>query len=145
MSTAHATAEMKSWDEHTWDGKRYDEVTGPKQTVGGMTTAYTGDLEGTGDLRFVMSYPDDNSCVSTGYEQITGTLNGLQGSFVLHHTGGFRNNTATATVTIVSATGDLTGLTGAGSITWAPNQPGRLELDYQLPDHHAVPRSGDER
>ena len=132
MTTAHATAELKSWDEHTWDGKRYDEVTGPKQTTGGMTTTYTGDLEAAGDLRFVMSYPDDDSCVSTGYELVTGTLNGRRGSFVLHHIGGFHDNLATATFTVVSATGDLAGLTGTGRITWPQSAPGRFELDYEL-------------
>jgi hypothetical protein len=132
MSNAHATAEMKSWDEQTWDGKRYDEVTGPKQTVGGMTTAYTGDLEGTGDLRFVMSYLDDDTCHSTGYEVVTGTLDGRQGSLVLHHVGGFRDGVADATFTIVSAAGDLAGLTGTGRMTWPQGEPGRWELDYRL-------------
>ncbi|MCE6994668.1 DUF3224 domain-containing protein [Saccharothrix sp. S26] len=132
MSTAHANAEMKSWDEHTWDGKRYDEVTGPKQTVGGMTTAYTGDLDATGDLRFVMSYSDDDSCVTTGYEVVTGTLNGREGSFVLHHTGDFHDGVASSTFTVTSATGDLAGLTGTGRITWPQGEPGRFELDHDL-------------
>lgn len=132
--TTHATAsaEMKSWDEHTWDGKRYDEVTGPKQTTGGMTVAYSGALEAVGDMRFVMSYPDDDSCVSTGYEVVSGTLDGRQGTFVLHHTGGFRDGIADATFTITSATDTLTGLTGTGRITWAQGGPGRFELDYEI-------------
>ncbi|WP_158852174.1 DUF3224 domain-containing protein [Saccharothrix deserti] len=133
--TTHATAgaEMKSWDEHTWDGKRYDEVTGPKQTTGAMTVAYSGALEAVGDMRFVMSYPDDDSCVSTAYEVVTGTLDGRKGTFVLHHTGGYRDGVADATVTVVSATDALTGLTGTGRITWAQGEPGRFELDYHLP------------
>ncbi|NUT49298.1 MAG: DUF3224 domain-containing protein [Saccharothrix sp.] len=133
---------MKSWDEHTWDGKRYDEVTGPKQTVGGMTVSYRGALEGTGELRFVMSYPDDDSCASTGYELVTGTLDGREGGFVLHHVGGFSDGVADATVTVVSATGDLAGLTGTGRITWAHGEPGRLELDYELPERDTHPTMG---
>lgn len=132
MNSAHATVEMKSWDERTWDGRNYDEVTGPKQTVGGMTTAYTGDLEAVGDLRFVMSYPDDDSCASTGYELVTGTLAGRTGSFVLHHTGGFRSGVADSTVTVVSATGELAGLTGTGRVTWPQGEPGRLSLDFDI-------------
>ena len=132
--TTHATAaaEMKSWDEHTWDGKRYDEVTGPKQTTGAMTVAYSGALEAVGDMRFVMSYSDDDSCVSTAYEVVTGTLDGRKGTFVLHHIGGFRDGVADATVTVVSATDDLTGLTGTGRITWSQGGPGRFELDYEI-------------
>lgn len=132
MSTARANATMNSWDEHTWDGKRYDEVTGPKQTVGGMTTTYTGDLEGVGDLRFVMSYADDDSCSTTGYEVVTGALNGRAGSFVLHHVGGFRGGVADSTVTVVSASGDLAGLTGTGRVTWPQGEPGRFELDHRI-------------
>jgi hypothetical protein len=144
MTTAQANAEMKSWDEHTWDGRRYDEVTGPKQTVGGMTTAYTGELEALGDMRFVMSYPDDDSCASTGYEVVTGTLDGREGSFVLHHTGGFRDGVADGTFTVVSATGGLSGLTGTGRITWAQGGPGRFELTYELPRPGTAPRPDDE-
>ncbi|WP_433262904.1 DUF3224 domain-containing protein [Actinosynnema sp. CS-041913] len=133
MSTqATGPVEMKSWDEHTWDGKRYDEATGPKQTTGGMTTAYRGDLEGTGDMRFLMSYPDDDTCRSTGYEVVTGTLAGRTGTFVLEHVGGFRDGVAEGTFTIVSATGDLTGLTGEGTVRWAQGEPGRYTIDYDL-------------
>lgn len=132
MTTVVANAEMKSWDEHTWDGRRYDEVSGPKQTAGGMTVAYSGALEATGDVRFVMSYPDDDSCVSTGYEVVTGVLDGRRGSFVLHHVGGFAGGVADGAVTVVSATGDLTGLTGTGRMRWAQGEPGRLELTYEI-------------
>ncbi|MFI9010730.1 DUF3224 domain-containing protein [Actinosynnema sp. NPDC053489] len=132
MSTrVTAAAELKSWDEHTWDGKRHDEVAGPKHTVGGMTASYTGGLEGVGDQRFVMSYSGDDSCASTGYEVVTGTLDGREGSFVLHHTGGFGNGVAETTFTVVSASGGLAGLTGTGRITWARGEPGRFELDYE--------------
>ncbi len=133
MSTkATGTAEMKSWDEHTWDGRRYDEVTGPKQTTGSMTTAYAGDLEATSELRFLMSYPDGESCRSIGYEVVTGTLAGRSGTFVLEHVGGFRDGVAEGTFTVVSASGDLAGLTGHGTIKWLQGEPGRFTLDYDL-------------
>ncbi len=132
--TTHATAEaeMTGWTEHTWDGRRYDEVSGPKQTTGAMTTTYTGDLAGRGELRFLMAYPDDTSCASVGYEVVTGSLAGREGTFVLQHTGGFRDGVADATVTVVSAGGGLEGLTGSGRITWNGSGPGRFELDYAL-------------
>ncbi|MFD1150013.1 DUF3224 domain-containing protein [Saccharothrix hoggarensis] len=132
--TTHATAsaELTSWDEHTWDGRRYDEVTGPKQTTGGMTVAYTGALRAVGDMRFVMSYPDGETCHSTGYEVVTGTLDGRDGSFVLHHTGGYRDGVADGAFTVVSASGGLTGLTGTGRVTWVHGEPGRFELDYEI-------------
>ncbi|MEV0679659.1 DUF3224 domain-containing protein [Actinosynnema sp. NPDC050436] len=133
MSTeASGTVGMADWVEHTWDGKRYDEVTGPKQTTGGMTTTYRGDLEATGEMRFLMSYPDDASCRSTGYEVVTGTLAGRTGTFVLEHVGGFRDGVAEGTFTIVSAGGDLAGLTGTGTVRWHQTEPSRYTLDYDL-------------
>ncbi|MFI9814696.1 DUF3224 domain-containing protein [Saccharothrix variisporea] len=132
MSTANGNAEMKSWEEHTWDGKRYDEVTGPKQTTGSMTVAYTGDLEGTGEQRFLMDYPDDSSCRSVGIEVVTGTLGGRSGTFVLEHSGGFRDGVARGTFTVVSASGELAGLTGSGTITWQMGEPGGYAFDYEL-------------
>ncbi|XVV01656.1 DUF3224 domain-containing protein [Actinosynnema sp. CA-248983] len=132
MTNANGTAEMKSWDEHTWDGKRHDEVIGPKQTTGSMTLAYSGDLEGTGEFRFLMDYPDAESCRSLGYEVVTGVLGGRSGSFVLEHTGGFRDGVSRGTFTVVSASGGLAGLTGSGSITWHLGEPGAYEFDYKI-------------
>ncbi|NUT97554.1 MAG: DUF3224 domain-containing protein [Saccharothrix sp.] len=132
MSTANGNAEMKSWEEHTWDGKRYDEVSGPKQTVGTMAATYTGDLEAVAEQRFVMDYPDDSSCRAVGYEVVTGTLGGRSGSFVLEHTGGFRDGVASGTFTVVSASGELAGLTGSGTITWHMGEPGTYTFDYEI-------------
>ncbi|GAA1347773.1 DUF3224 domain-containing protein [Saccharothrix algeriensis] len=130
---ATGTAEMKSWDEHTWDGRRYDEVTGPKQTAGGMACAYRGALEGSGEMRFVMSYADDASCRFTGYEVVTGVLSGRAGTFVLEHVGGFGDGMARSAFTVVSATADLTGLTGNGTIEWPPGETGRYSAVFELP------------
>lgn len=133
MSTeATGTVEMQSWDEHTWDGKRYDEVTGPKQTTGGMTTAYRGDLTGTGEMRFLMCYPDDESCRNVGYEVVTGTLAGRTGTFVLEHVGGFGGGVAESTFTVVSASGDLAGLTGTGTVRWPQGGSGHYTIDHDL-------------
>lgn len=132
MATANGNAEMKSWDERTWDGKRYDEVSGPKQTTGSMTVAYTGDLAGTGEFRFLMDYPDAGSCRAVGYEVVTGVLGGRTGSFVLEHSGGFRDGVSRGTFTVVSASGGLAGLTGSGSITWHVGEPGTYAFEYSF-------------
>ncbi|GAA3876328.1 hypothetical protein GCM10022243_46540 [Saccharothrix violaceirubra] len=132
MSTAHSTATVGSWEERTWDGRNYDEVSGPKRTRGRMTAVYTGDLEGTGENHFLMSYPDDLSCVSVGIEVVTGSLGGVTGTLVLHHDGGYRDGVASGTVKILSGTGGLVGVTGSGTITWRQDSPGTLTLDYTL-------------
>ena len=132
--TNHLTADAEpgSWTEQTWDGRDHSEVTGPKRTTGAMTATYRGALEGEGETRFLMAYPDDASCATLGHEVVTGTLDGREGTFVLQHVGGYRDGVVDAAVTVVSATGDLSGLTGSGRITWTGSGPGVLELDYVL-------------
>lgn len=48
--------------------------------------AYTGDLEATSALTYLIAYKAGGAPV-VGMEQVTGTLDGHDGSFVLQHTG----------------------------------------------------------
>lgn len=132
MTEAKGTAMMKNWEEHTWDGKRYDEVTGPKQTTGTSTYAYSGDLEGVGESRFLMAYPDGESCSTVALEVVTGTLGGRSGAFVLQHVGGYRDGVAEQSFTVVASSGGLAGLRGRGRVTWAMGEPGQYAFDYEV-------------
>ncbi|WP_306749349.1 DUF3224 domain-containing protein [Saccharothrix yanglingensis] len=133
-TTNHLTAdaEPRSWTEQTWDGRDHSGVTGPKRTTGAMTATYRGALEGEGETRFLMAYPDDASCTMLGHELLTATLDGRRGTLVLEHVGGYRDGVATSTFTVVHAEGELAGLTGTGRITWPHGSAGRFELDYEI-------------
>jgi Protein of unknown function (DUF3224) len=134
--TTHATGgiEMKSWDEKTWDGKPHHEVSGAKLTEGTMIATYRGALEGTGETRFVMTYINDDNCYTTGYELVTGTLDGRTGTFVLQHVGRYKDGSVSGGFTVVpeSGTGQLAGLSGSGGITWEAGQSGVYTVDYVL-------------
>jgi hypothetical protein len=135
MSTqATGSIEMKSWAEHTWDGKAYNEVSGHKLTQGVMVGGYQGDLAGSGENRFLMTYADDQNCYSIGHELITGKLGDRSGTFVLQHIGEFHDGTVEGSFTIVpgSGTGELVGLTGSGALDWSEGQSGRYTLDYDF-------------
>ncbi|MDH3786405.1 MAG: DUF3224 domain-containing protein, partial [Acidobacteriota bacterium] len=74
---------------------------------------------------------------SAGYvaiEQVTGTLHGRRGSFVLQHTGTMNRGAPSLAVTVVpdSGTGDLVGLEGEFTINVEDGKH-LYEFNYRLP------------
>lgn len=125
MSTqAKASFAIKSWDEHTWDGKPAQEVSGAKFTRAQVTYAYQGDIEGEGVVQYLMMYGADGTGTYIGLEQITGSIAGRPGSFVLQHNGTFDQNGVKGTVSTVpgSGTGDLHNFHSQGSLDIAGHQ-----------------------
>ena len=75
---------------------------------------------------------------SAGYvalEQVTGTLNGRSGTFLLQHTGMMTRGAPELTITVVpdSGTGELAGLAGRLTITVTDGKH-FYELEYLLPE-----------
>ena len=89
MTHAKATFTMKSWDEKTWEGQPYTEVTGAKLTRAEVAYTYQGDLTGDSTLQYLMFYRADGTGHAIALERIEGTLGGRRGSFVLQHSGTF--------------------------------------------------------
>lgn len=114
---AKGTFVFSAWDEKTWDGKEQREVKGAKLTHAKISNTYSGDLEGTSELQYVMFYDAEGKAVYHGMEKITGTLDGKTGSFVMHIRGGFDGKVAGGAYEILpgSGTGALQGITGSGS------------------------------
>jgi hypothetical protein len=95
---------------------------------------FRGDLAATskGEM-LTASTPVKGSAVYVAVEQVTGTLHGRSGSFVLHHTGIMSRGTPQLTITVVpdSGTGELEGLTGTMTITIADGKH-TYDFDYML-------------
>ena len=84
-----------------------------------LTKKFTGDLDASARGHMLSA----GTCVkgSAGYvaiDQITGSLGGRKGSFVLQHSGSMKRGAPTLSVMVVpdSGTGDLEGITGTLSI-----------------------------
>lgn len=119
-----------SWDEHP-----FSEVDGgPKLTRASVTNAFHGDIEGQGTLEYLMIYHDDESATFVGLEQVVGQVGGRAGSFVLQHTGTYRDGTANATLTVVpgSGTGELAGLAGEGNLVAQHGPSANYSLTFTL-------------
>lgn len=109
---ASGTFAIKSWTEEP-----YDEMdVGPKLVRASIATTFHGELEGAGDVVYLMSVSDDKTATFVGLERIVGRIGGRSGSFVFSDVGTFDGKTVSATWTIVpdSGTDDLVGVRGEG-------------------------------
>ena len=79
-------------------------------------------------------YRDDGSASFIGLERVVGSVGGRSGSFVLQHSGTFKEGVATVTLVVVpdSGTGDLRGLRGDGKFAVGHQQPYSMTLDYDF-------------
>jgi hypothetical protein len=130
--TAKARFAIKSWDE-----KPYSEGEGlPKMTRASVKKTFTGDLDGEGQVEYLMLYRADGSATFLGMERVTGRIGDRRGSFVLQRTGVFENGLAKESYTVVpgSGTGDLAGLKGEGKSAVGHGMEHPFELTYELGD-----------
>lgn len=112
-TTANARFAIESWDE-----KPYSEGQDrPRLTRASVTKTYTGDIEGQGQVEYLMMYRKDGSATFVGLEQVDARVGGKAGSFVLQRTGIFEGGQAKESYYVVpgSGTGDLQGLVGDGN------------------------------
>jgi hypothetical protein len=109
---ANARFAIQNWTENPFS----EGPDLPKLTRASVTRTYTGDIEGTGSVEFLMMYRSDGTVVFVGIERIEGTLGGRSGTFVLQWMGVFEDGLAKASYSVIagSGTGDLRGLVGDG-------------------------------
>lgn len=101
-------------------------------TRAGGAQEFSGDIEGTGRIEWLMCYRGDRSAEFVGMQEIDGTLDGRHGGFVLTSVGahdGVRSK-GTWTVVLGSGTGDLSGIMGNGTWQAGPGPQATFELTY---------------
>jgi Protein of unknown function (DUF3224) len=121
----------------SWDEKPYRELPdGSKFTRADVVLGGSADGLASGQFEALMYYRPDGTTTYVTLMQLSGTLDGRSGSFVLQGEGTFDGTTARGESRVVagSQTGDLTGLSGtAVSVSTHadyPNMP--LTLEYEL-------------
>jgi len=119
-----------------WDEQAYNQVEhGPRLAVAEKELAVDGGLQASGILRYSIAYLPDGSNQFTGHVSMTGRIGDRAGSFVVEDRGSGGADGASGTWTVVpgSASGDLAGLSGEGTWTWAAgSQEVAYTLDYEL-------------
>ena len=128
--SANARFAIKSWDE-----KPYSEGQDlPRLTRASVTKTFTGDLEGEGQLEYLMMYRSDGSASFVGLERFVGRIGGKTGTFVLQRMGVFESGQAKESYSVVpgSATGELRGLRADGSSVVGHGTEHPFVLNYEL-------------
>jgi len=127
---ANARFAIKSWDE-----KAYSEGQDlPRLTRARVTKTFTGDIEGEGQVEYLMMYRSDGSATFVGLERFVGTIGGRTGTFVLQRGGVFENGEAKESYSVIpgSATGELQGLRGDGRSAVGHGTEHPFSLNYDL-------------
>ena len=128
--TANGRFAIQSWDE-----KPYSEGPDlPKLTRASVKKAFTGDIEGEGQVEYLMMYRRDGSATFIGLERITASVGGKKGTFVLQRAGVFEDGQAKESYSVVtgSATGELQGLRGEGTSSVGHGMEHPFTLSYEL-------------
>ncbi len=129
-TSASARFSIKGWDE-----KPYSEGQDlPKLTRAGVTKTFTGDIEGEGQVEYLMMYRSDGSATFVGLERVVGRIAGKAGSFVLQRIGMFEGGLAKESYSVIpgSGTGELMGLRGEGTSAVGHGNEHPMTLDYEL-------------
>ena len=128
--SANARFAIKTWDETPYS-EGQDQ---PRITRASVTKAYTGDIEGEGQVEYLMMYRSDGSATFVGLERVAGRIGGKAGTFVLQRIGNFESGQATESYSVIpgSATGDLKGLLGDGSSAVGHGMEHPFSLSYEL-------------
>jgi hypothetical protein len=130
MAKAKGSFKISSFNEDTYE----DRSEGAKLTHAWGDQTFSGDIEGSGQVHWLMSYRPDKTARYVGLQRIDGQIGGRKGSFIIEATGDFDGAASRGTWSVVprSGTGDLAAIGGRGTFD-APGGPNAsYELDYEL-------------
>jgi Protein of unknown function (DUF3224) len=129
MSTqAIATFEITEWNESTITALE----NGVKLTRASIKQAYTGAIQGSSVVEYLMAYCADKTATFVGQEQFTGSVNGKSGSFFIQHNGAFGAEPSSNWFIVAgSGTGQLQGIAGKGSYAVVGGTM-QMTIDYDV-------------
>jgi hypothetical protein len=117
-----------------YDEEAYGEADGAELSRVHISRTFTGDLEGESTAEILIAKTEGGGGY-VGHDVITGTLNGMAGTFVIQHGGILSPDGVTNTGTIVpgTGTGELAGIAGEGTLLADEQGNHTLTLEYELP------------
>ena len=119
----------------SWDEKTYQEIgSGAKLSNAKVTQSYSGAIEGTSSIEYLMSHTTQGTASFVGLERVAGTVAEKTGTFVLQHVGAFSEGTARSSWSVVvgSGTEDLANLQGEGSYVAGHGEPAQASFKYSF-------------
>jgi len=103
-------------------------------TRSGGTQEFSGDIEGSGRIEWLMCYRADRTAEFVGLQQIDATIHGRRGEVVLTSVGSHDGVRSKGSWTIVprSGKGELAGIVGHGVWVAGPGPQATFELSYEM-------------
>lgn len=128
-SQIECSFKIESWDE-TEFSKSED---GPKLNKASVKQSYSGALEGSSAIEYLMAAFRGDVSTFIGIEEVIGELDGKSGSFLLQHNGTHEDGAAKSTFEIIphSGTGELEGISGSGHYE-ASHEESTFKLFYEF-------------
>ena len=130
VTETNCTFQITSWSENP-----SQEIEGAaKLSIAKVTQSYTGAIEGTSSVDYLMSYTVDGTACFVGFERVSGAVAGKTGTFVIQHSGSFSEGKARSTWSVVegAGTGELANLRGKGSYIAGHGEPAQVSFDYSF-------------
>jgi Protein of unknown function (DUF3224) len=116
-----------------YDEEAYGEADGLEVSRVHISRSFSGDLEGESTAELLIAKSEGGGGY-VGHDRITGTLSGRSGGFVFQHAGlmGPEGVTNTGSIVPGSGTGELSGITGEGTMLADEDGNHTLTLEYVL-------------
>jgi hypothetical protein len=127
---AASTFKIDSWDERAY----VETEEGEKLTRAHVKQTFEGEIDGKGEVEWLMCYRRDDTAEFVGLQRVVGRLGEREGSLVLVTTGTFDGKEAKGPLRIVygSGTGELTGITGEGELCAPLGKQPSVSLSYRF-------------
>ena len=130
MSTVQGSFDITRWDDQT-----YLDADGIKLGTVDVAKTFQGGLEGASTARLLTAGgPVPTSAAYVAIERFVGSVDGLEGSFVLQHSAVMSGGGGDMSVRIVpdSGTGKLTGISGTLRIDRHADGTHSYQLEYEV-------------
>lgn len=127
---ATSTFTIDHWDEHPYR----DATAGGKLTRARVTQTFAGDIDGHGDVEWLMCYRSDGTADFVGLQYFVGRIGERAGSVVLETRGTFDGTAATGPLRAVpgSGTDELSGISGEGELRAPLGGEPSITLSYRF-------------
>ena len=125
---ARSKFKIDAWDEQSY----LETEDGGKLTRAHVKQTFHGDIDGHGEVEWLMCYRPDNTADFVGLQRIVGRVGDRSGSIVLESRGTFDGNQAKGLLRLVpgSGTGELNGISGEGELNVPLGSQPSVTLTY---------------
>lgn len=132
MNIAEGIFQITGWNEAPY----FEAEDGVKQSYAKVSQNYSGAIEGTSTVHYLMCYQSAGSALFTGFETLTATIEGKTGTVVIQHNGTFEQGVASSSFVIVPGSGkkQLAGWTGSGSFRSTENGQATYQFSFHSAD-----------